>query len=65
MYNTKLFFLALLIVLWWVSVWGLVETFLQPFIKGSPSRALAVYGTLFVSVAAILVFFPELLEHFV
>lgn len=65
MNTSNLFLVALLIVLWWISVWGLVETFLQPLIQGSPTRALAVYGTLFIAVGAVLLFRPDLLEHFV
>ncbi len=57
--------LAFLIVLWWVSIWGLIDIFLQPLIKGSTTKAVAVYGVIFVTVAAVLASRPDWIEHFV
>ncbi len=65
MERLNLLLVGFLIVLWWVSLWGLIETILHPFIKGSPGRALAVYGTLFVVVAGILFVNPDWVEYFV
>jgi len=57
--------LSLLIVFWWIGVWGLVETFIQPLIKGSSLKAAIVYGVMILAVLGILVIKPDLLEHFV
>ncbi len=62
--KTSFFWVALLIVLWWVAVWGFVDTLLHLFIKGSPQVALLVYGTLGVLVAIILYRSPQLREYF-
>lgn len=62
--KSSFFWVALLIVLWWVGVWGFVDTLLHLFIKGSPKVALLVYGTLAVVVAIILYRSPQLREYF-
>jgi hypothetical protein len=62
--NISFFWVALLIILWWVGVWGFVDTLLHLFIKGSPQTALLVYGTLAVVVGIILYQSPQLREYF-
>lgn len=58
-------FIAFLLVLWWIGVWGLVETLLHQFIKGSASKALFVYSSLIATVLAVVYIKPQLLEHFI
>ena len=62
--NHTFFWVALLIIIWWVAVWGFVDTILHMFIKGSPQTALLVYGSLAVVVAIILYRSPGLREYF-
>ena len=54
--------IGLLIVIWWIGVWGLVETLLADLIKTNP---LAVYGSMILFVILIVWTKPGLLEHFV
>jgi hypothetical protein len=62
--NHTFFWVALLIILWWVAVWGFIDTFLHLFIKGSPQTALLIYGTLALVVGLILYRSPQLREYF-
>ncbi len=53
---------GLLVVVWWVGVWGLIETILGDLINKNP---LAVYGSMVGFVTVIVWMKPELLEYFV
>ncbi len=63
--NCNILLIALLLVLWWIGVWGLIETLLHQFIKGSTSKALLVYSSLIATVLAVVYIKPQLLEHFI
>ena len=57
--------IALLLVLWWIGVWGLVETILHHFIRGSTQKAILMYSSIIVVVLVIVWAKPTLLEHFI
>jgi hypothetical protein len=63
--TSDILFIALLIVLWWIGVWGLIETLLHTFIKGSTHNAILVYSSLIAIVILIVWTKPQLLEHFI
>jgi hypothetical protein len=63
--NTELLFLALVIVIWWMGVWGLLDTILHFYIQGKPQRALVMYSVMVASVLALVLFKPDILERFV
>jgi hypothetical protein len=63
--NTELLFIALVIVVWWMGVWGLLDTILHFYIQGKPQRALVIYGLMVASVLAFVAFKPQVLERFV
>ena len=54
--------IGLLVVIWWIGVWGLIETVLADLIKTNP---LAVYGSMVVFVIIVVLVNPSLLEHFI
>jgi hypothetical protein len=56
--------LGFLIVLWWVGVWGIIETLVQHVVKGSVKKALFIYGMIVAFVIIIINHNPGLLEHF-
>lgn len=56
--------LGFLIVLWWVGVWGIIETLVQHVVKGSVKKALFIYGSIVAFVIIIINHNPGLLEHF-
>lgn len=61
----EILLIALLVVLWWIGVWGLVETLLHIFIKGSTQKAILVYSSLIATVLLVVWAKPHILEHFV
>ena len=63
--TSNILFIALLLVLWWIGIWGLVETLLHQFIKGSVAKAIFVYSSLIATVLVIVWLKPQLLEHFI
>lgn len=63
--TSDILFIALLIVLWWIGVWGLVETILHEFIRGSVAKALLTYSSLIATVLVIVWAKPQLLEYFI
>lgn len=58
-------FLSILIILWWIALWGLLDTLLHSFIAGSRTKALFVYSSILTFVVGITWIRPDLLEHFV
>ena len=61
----SVFPLALIIVIWWIGVWGLIETIIQPFIKNSYWAAIGVYGAMIAIVILIVYLYPQVLESLV
>ena len=57
----QLIIISLLIVIWWIGIWGLVETIIHQYIKESP---IFIYSFLIILVLTIVYFNPTLLEHF-
>lgn len=57
--------LAILIVFWWIGMWGLIETVIQPFIKNSYWTAIAVYSAIIAIVLLIVSVYPSVLESLV
>ncbi len=57
--------IALLLILWWIGVWGFVDTSIQLVTKGNPLFALGIYGGIIGSILLIVSLRPQLLEHFI
>ena len=57
--------LAILIVFWWIGIWGLVDTILHPFIKNKFWVAIGVYSAMIVAVLLIVNLNPSVLESLV
>ena len=62
---SNILLIAFLVVLWWIGVWGFVETLLHQVIKGSTTKALLLYSSLIATVLAIVWMKPHLLDHFI
>ena len=57
--------LALLIILWWIGVWGLVETLIHLYIRGSTQRAIFVYMSMILLVLVVVYVNPKMVDYFV
>ncbi len=63
--SQEILMIAFVVVLFWIGVWGLFDTLLQQFIKGSVWNAVGIYGGLVVVVFLIVQVRPHILEHFI
>jgi hypothetical protein len=61
----KVLFVSLLIVVWWIGSWGLIELAVQSLTRGSLRNAVLVYSFMILFVITIVYFNPTILEHFV
>jgi hypothetical protein len=61
----KVFFVSLLIVIWWIGSWGLIELGVQYFVRGSMKNAVLIYSSMILFVITIVYFNPAVLEHFI
>lgn len=52
--------IALLIIFWWVAVWGLFDIYTENKTK---NEKLCIYVVIIVTILAILFFFPEFVNH--
>jgi hypothetical protein len=60
-----LLFLSLLLIVWWVGVWGLLESAVTWYSRGNLAKQIIAYGTLVGVVLGYLVLNPHVLERFV
>ena len=56
--------LALLIVIWWVGVWGLIETIIHQYIRGSPAKAIMIYSSMIALVIGVVYLNPKIIDYF-
>jgi hypothetical protein len=54
--------LSFLIILWWIGIWGFIETIAHQYIKGSPMRGIAVYTSIMLFVIVIVNVYPSVLN---
>ncbi len=62
--RTKAVFYSLILILWWIGVWGIADTVIHLVFKGETMKELGVYIFLVASVLAIVFVNPELIDHF-
>jgi len=61
---TKAVLYSLLLILWWIGVWGIADTVIHLVFKGETMKELGVYIT-FVSIVLLVVFLnPEFVQRF-
>jgi hypothetical protein len=53
--------ISLLVIVWWVGVWGCIETMVHGYAK-TPHHAFCIYFSLIAFVLAIFVFNPSLFD---
>jgi hypothetical protein len=61
----KILMISFLIVIWWIGSWGIVETLIHQYIRGSTTKALWVYGSMIVFVITVVYFNPHVIDHFI
>lgn len=61
----KLLLISFLVIIWWIGMWGFIETIVQHYIKGSFTKSLLIYGGLIIFVGIFFYTNPNLLDHFI
>jgi len=54
---------SLLVLAWWIGIWGLADTFVHGVFRGSVQARLVFYGALVLLVSGTIYIQPQLLEH--
>ena len=62
---SEILLLGLLIVIWWIGIWGVVETLIHLYIRGNTARALFVYSSMIMIVLFYVYLNPTLIDYFV
>ncbi len=57
--------LSVLVIAWWIGVWGLCEIGVEAYARGSVVRRCIAYGTLVLVVIAYILWNPQHLEKFI
>jgi len=57
--------IGVLIVIWWVGIWGLIETGVHYYARNSIPRALAIYSLLVTIVIIVIFYNPVIVDHFI
>jgi predicted membrane channel-forming protein YqfA (hemolysin III family) len=59
----KAVFYSLILIIWWIGVWGIADTMIHLVFKGNTLKELGVYIG-FVTIVLVIIFIhPELLER--
>jgi len=57
--------LSVLIIVWWIAIWGLIEIVLKVFVGNSTTAAVVAYMSMILFVVIILAIYPRLIERFI
>lgn len=61
MLSFQIVFIGILVVVWWVGVWGIIETLIHLYAKGCPKKSLFIYCLLVSMVIGIIYLNPALI----
>lgn len=59
----KAVFYSIILILWWVGVWGIANTVIHLIFKGETMKELGVYVFMVVTILALIFVNPELVER--
>ena len=57
--------IGILIVVWWVGVWGLIETCVHQIAKGNPLKCYVIYASMVFFVMFVVYLNPKLEENLI
>lgn len=59
----KAVFYSIILILWWVGIWGIANTVIHLIFKGETMKELGVYVFMVVTILALIFVNPELVER--
>ena len=54
---------SIVLILWWVAIWGIADTVIHLVFKGQTMKELAVYFLIVAGVLSLIYMYPDLLER--
>jgi hypothetical protein len=54
---------SVILILWWIGVWGIADTVIHLVFKGETMKELGVYIFFVVTVLAVVFVNPEIIDH--
>ena len=57
--------ISVLIVIWWIAIWGLIEIGLKQIVGNSQTLAVYAYTGMILAVLGIVYIQPDLIERFI
>lgn len=61
--RTKAVLYSVLLIFWWIGIWGIADTVIHTVFQGSTIKELGVYIFFVVSVLLAIYMYPEIAEH--
>lgn len=62
--TTNILIVSTLVILWWISIWGLIEIFLKKLIGHSAEAHLVAYVFIMAAIVGIVYMYPGIGESF-
>ena len=62
--RTKALLYSVVLIVWWIGVWGIADTVIHLVFKGETMKELAIYIAMVVSVLVLVLIHPDLVSHF-
>lgn len=59
----KAVFYSVILIFWWIAVWGIADTVIHLVFKGQTMKELALYIVIVVLILSLIFVYPELLER--
>lgn len=63
--SSEILWISVLIVVWWIAIWGLIEIGLKQIVGNSQRLAVYAYSAMIVAVLGIVYKYPHLIERFI
>jgi hypothetical protein len=63
--TADILWISVLIVVWWIAIWGLIEIGLKQIVGNSQTLAVYAYSGMILAVLGIVYIHPHLIERFI
>lgn len=61
--RTKAVLYSIVLILWWVAIWGIADTVIHLVFKGQTMKELALYFFIVACILSLIYMYPDLLER--
>jgi hypothetical protein len=64
MEKTFILFVSVLVILWWIAIWGIIEMMLKSMVGNSQEKTLIAYSLIIALILSIVYLYPTTIERF-